>query len=311
MKLTSPNNINFGNFYNNKLVLKTLEKISDHPASFSAAASMAGALVLRPLAITVTPLVDKEKKKYLSANSLSSAIGKFLIAEAFVLPIEKAVKKIDKTKIDNFNIKSQIIKQGTGVISAIPKSLLTVSLIPIIVDKMLTKKRKNTGFFLKDEEKKRYNKVISFTGKLDNTVNSIIQSKKLDNFINKKNIKEKDLARNASVLTDTLLVTASSIFVKKSKKIKEDKKRTLIYNNIISTLICILSGCAIDKAIKDNTKNFIDNFKKMHKNDPKLEKYIEGINVLRPALIFAAVYYGILPVFSGFLADKIDSGQKK
>ncbi len=308
MKLTSPNNIKFKSLYNNKIVLNALEKISDHSASFQASASMLGAIALRPLAISLIPGVDKDNKKYLSANSLSSALGKFLIAETLILPVESMIKKTNQKEIKNYNIKAQIIKQAAGILSAIPKSLVTIALIPFLVDKLFPhKKNPDFNFQLSKEEKNRYKNVISFKG---NPINSILNSKKLDKFIDKTNINEKNLARNASVITDVLLVGSSSFFTKKSKKIKEDKKNPLIYNNIISTLLCILGGCGIDKLIQGGTKNSINEFKKIHKNDPKLNKYIEGINVVRPALIFACIYYGILPIFSGFIADKIDRIQK-
>ena len=36
------------------------------------------------------------------------------------------------------------------------------------------------------------------------------------------------------------------------------------------------------------------------------DNLIEGINIVRPALIFAAIYYGFLPMISTYLAEKID-----
>ena len=51
---------------------------------------------------------------------------------------------------------------------------------------------------------------------------------------------------------------------------------------------------------------FVEKFKKINATNPKVEKYIEGINILRPALIFAGIYYGILPLFSTFMAEKVD-----
>ena len=51
---------------------------------------------------------------------------------------------------------------------------------------------------------------------------------------------------------------------------------------------------------------FVEKFKVLNINDPKVMKYIEGINILRPAIIFAGIYYGILPIFSTYLSEKID-----
>ena len=80
----------------NKTVLKTLEKISDHGTSFSAGTSLALSLVMRPIAIFSTPKVEKENKQYAATNSICSGLIKFGIVEAVALPIEKAVKNIDK-----------------------------------------------------------------------------------------------------------------------------------------------------------------------------------------------------------------------
>ena len=80
----------------------------------------------------------------------------------------------------------------------------------------------------------------------------------------------------------------------------------MIYNNIISTAITILGGYAFDSMIKNKTNKFIKRFKELNINDPKVNKYIEGINIIRPALIFAGIYYGILPIFSTYMAEKID-----
>ena len=51
----SGNNPTFKGILNNKLLLKSLEKISEHGTSFSAGVSLAMALSVRPLAILATP----------------------------------------------------------------------------------------------------------------------------------------------------------------------------------------------------------------------------------------------------------------
>ena len=60
---TTQQNRSFGGLYNNKFFLNTLEGISDHGASFCAGVSLASAMVLRPVAISLTPGVEKENKK--------------------------------------------------------------------------------------------------------------------------------------------------------------------------------------------------------------------------------------------------------
>ena len=86
-------NIAFKSHLNNKTVLKGLEFVSEHSASFIAGTSLAMATLVRPLAISVTPDTKKENKEYAITNSIASGLIKFGIVEAVALPIEKAVKK--------------------------------------------------------------------------------------------------------------------------------------------------------------------------------------------------------------------------
>lgn len=335
----SKNEPNFKGALNNKIVLKSLEKISDHGATFAAGVSFLAAVGLRPLAISLTPSVDKENKKYASANSLASGLMKLAVAEAVALPVENAIKHIDKNpekflkpetidtfkngakdilKSKDYKFATQMLKQGTSFLTAIPKSYLTVALIPVIMDKILNSKKEPPET---DKKPYEYNPVfapvydkISFKGnaieKLAGGIGSILDNKNVQNFVHKHSVNDANIARNAAVATDVLL-TASSVFqTAKSKKIKEDRKRPLIYNNILSTTASILFGCGIDKLIQKGTKNFIDKFAQINKNDPKLAKYIEGINILRPTLVFALVYYGLFPMATTFLADRADKFQK-
>ena len=106
--------------------------------------------------------------------------------------------------------------------------------------------------------------------------------------------------------TDILLTASSAYRINQSSGIKDNRKKALIYNNIISTAITLVGGYAIDSAIKKRTEKFIEKFKIINAGDPKITKYVEGINILRPAIIFAAIYYGILPMFSTFMGEKID-----
>ena len=63
--------------------------------------------------------------------------------------------------------------------------------------------------------------------------------------------------------------------------------------------------------LQKGSESFIEKFKQANINDPKLDKYIQGINILRPTIAFALIYYGILPVISTFTADKLDKFSKK
>ena len=165
MLIRKINNPNFNRLWNNKILLKSLEKISEHGTSFSAGISLAMALGVRPLAIMSTPDVEKENKQYACANSIASGIMKFAIVEAVALPVENAVKKIDKNpekylkpftvknlahssgklaESKSYKLAAQILKLGTGFITAVPKSMLTIALIPIIMDKLFNFKPKKS-----------------------------------------------------------------------------------------------------------------------------------------------------------------------
>ena len=106
--------------------------------------------------------------------------------------------------------------------------------------------------------------------------------------------------------TDLLLTGSFAVLTDRNKKIKDDRKKALIYNNVISTGITLALGYGIDNVIKNETEKFVNKFKQMNIHDPKVLKYVEGINIIRPALIFAGIYYGILPMFSTYMAERID-----
>lgn len=303
----------------NKILLKGLEKISEHGTSFAAGTSLVMSLAVRPLAILSTPDTEKENKHYAIANSICSGIIKFCMVEAVAVPIEKAVKNIGNNpekylkNSKNFagtkayNLVAQVLKLGTGFLTAVPKSMLTIALIPVIMDKL----------FVKNKQKdKKINQITisnnnpNFTGSLTNSVSKglakIFDNKKVQEYAIKYQGKDKDIAKHISAGTDILLTTTFAYQTNKSDKIKENRKKALIYNNVISTAITLFGGYGIDSFVKRKTQKFIDNFKKINASDVKINKYIEGINILRPAIIFAGIYYGVLPIFSTYMSEKTD-----
>jgi len=328
-------NPNFNGVLNNKFLLKGLEKIADHGTSFSATTSLFMSLSVRPFAINATPNVEKENKQYASSNSICSGLMKFGMVEAVALPIEKAVQKLNETphtflkpntiknlkqgseellKSQSYRLATQIFKLGVGFITAIPKSVLTIALIPIVMDNLYhqkdTQKEENSSqnpafkHFLQPE------RPVAFTGSITDKaakgLAKILDNKKFQNFVIKNQSKEKDIAKHISAGTDILLTTTSAIQTEKSKHIKENRKKALIYNNITSTAITIGGLYGIDRLFKNKTGKFIEKFARINAGNPKLSKYIEGIHILRPALISAGIYYGILPMFSTYIAEKTD-----
>ena len=309
----------------NKRVLSTLEKISDHSTSFANGTSLVMSLAVRPISIFATPNTEKENKQYAAANSICSGLIKFAIVESVALPIETAIKHIDKNpqkflkdstinnltktgselcKSKSYKLITQVLKLGTGFLTAIPKSMLTIALIPIIMDNLfLSKKQKTEPQTSSSTPTPKPN----FTGNfISKNLSKIIDNKKVQNLAIKYENKDKDIAKHMTAATDILLTASSAYRINKSSGIKDSRKKALIYNNIISTAITLIGGYGIDKIIKKHTENFIEKFKIINAGDKNLAKYIEGINILRPAIIFAAIYYGILPIFSTFMGEKID-----
>ncbi len=315
MKVNNIQNTNFQGVLNNKLLLNTLEKISNHSATFSTSVAVGASLFLRPLAINLAPNVKKENKEHSVSNSIASAITKLLAALAISVPIESAVKNIEKNpeKFLNsqaieflkdkksFDFASQALKLSSSLISAVPKTILTISLIPVILEKMSKSKEEN-------------NRQVSFKGNLKDSfskfVSKYFNNDKIQKFAKNNEHNSTNIARNMTILTDGILTGSFIINTKKNKKIKPERKNNLIYNALISTGLSILAGFSLDKIVQKQGKGLLERFVEANKNNPKLDKYIQGINILRPAIIFAFVYYGLFPLISGYLAQKISNKEE-
>lgn len=334
VKNISQSNTNFTGLWNNKLILKGLKNVSEHGTSFTAGTSLALSLGLRPYAIMSTPNVEKENKQYACANSICSGLVKFGIVESVAIPVENAVKKIDNnawkylkpetinnlrvstkklSESEGYMLSTQMIKLGTGFITAIPKSVLTIALIPIVMDKIFKLKpnqQREQKADIPDIKQFTTDTHPTFKGrvteKLANGIGKLIDNKYYQNFAIKHQKQNKDIAKHMTAATDILLTATSAYQTNKSNKIKENRKKALIYNNIISTAITLLGGYSLDNFVKKNTNGVLKKFKEINKADVNLHKYIEGINIIRPAIIFAGIYYGILPIFSTFIAEKVD-----
>lgn len=325
MRINTQQNISFKNRYSN-MMLKSLEKISEYPTTFNTLVAFASAITLRPFVIKNTPKVEKENKNYAISNSIASGLVKLAIAEMIALPIERAVKNIDKNpqlflkpetvrkfqgslksinQSQSYHFITQSIKLGANLLTAIPKALIAIPLLVMIKDKI----------FAKNEEVKPHTKTISFKGRVDNSVaksiGKILDLKSVQNFAEKYQNMAKDISKYTIMLTDTLLCGAFVFFTNKNKKIDENRKKPLIYNNVISTVISVAGGFYIDKLIQKNTAKSVEKFINKNKTNSNLVKYVQGINILRPALIFAGIYYGIIPVISTFMAERFDKNFNK
>lgn len=317
----SNNKTNFKGCLSNKYLLRSLETVANHGGSFTAVTSFAMSFGLRPMAIKATPGVDKENKQYASISSQASALMKLAVVESVALPVEMAIKRIDKSagkyltaetinllkggeetllKSPSYRLSTQILKLGTGFVTAIPKSMLTVAFIPVLMDVLYKNKEQK-----KSEQVK---KDLTFTSKefVSKGIAKLLNNKKYQDFVIKQKKIEPDVAKHISASTDILLSSSYAVNTLNSKKIKEEQKKPLIYNSLIGTAITLLLGYPTDSFLKNASQPLVERFVEANKNSTKLAKYLEGINIIRPALIFASIYYVALPMLSTFLAEKTD-----
>ena len=314
MKVNS--NITFQGLYTNKTFKKGLEFAAENGALFSAATIFGCSVGVRPLSIWMTPHVDKENKKVLCAKSIVSSLVGYLMMFGISKPVANSIKKIDKNPekylssktVQNLKEESktlqyskayifatQMFKLGLGVATAVPKALLTVAGLPVVMKKV----------FPQEQEKHQQN--ISFRGKRDGLAKNIAKVINQDGMQNfSKKYKDSNFSMHIVALTD-ILTTATFIHeTNRSKKIKEERKKTLAYNAAISTGLSILSSYVVDKLLDKPTEKFIENFKKANKGLPNVEKQVEGIRIAKPILIMAGIYYTLIPFLSAFLSEKAE-----
>lgn len=294
--------------YTNRIFKKGLEFASNKSAIFVGSVSLALSTIARPIAILSTPNTNKENKKYACIKSFAStAVGYGLMLGAS-LPVSNALKEIDKNKTKylkpqtlkrlstpkKYAFATQLFNLGLGFLIAIPKSILTCALIPPFMAKIFPKKENQQ-------------KNISFTGNLSKGIGKLIDTNAVQKLTEK--FHNTNFEQHIMCLTDVVATGAFITQTAKNKKIEQDRKKALMYNAGISTGLCIAGSYIIDKALKKPTEKFIENFRKANKNSPKLEKYVEGIRVAKPALILGGIYYIIIPVISTFLADRFDKNK--
>ena len=298
--------------YNSKILKKGLEFAADNSALFVATTSLVLSTAARPLAILSTPKTDKENKKYAAAKSLASSAVGYLVMLAAATPLAKSIKKIDKNpstylksetiktlqageqtllKSKKYGFATQLFKLGLGFLIAVPKSILTCALIPPFMEKI----------FKKDNSAR--SKEPTFTG-LTKNIGKIIDTSFVKKLADK--FHDTNFEMHMMALTDTLATAAFINQTAKCKKIEEDRTKALMYNAGISTALSVAGGYVLDRITKKPTEKFINNFKIANKNNPKLDKWVEGIRVAKPALILGGIYYVAIPVISTFLADRFD-----
>ena len=309
--------------YTSRILKNGLEFAANNSLLFGATASFVLSTALRSPLILLTPNTDMENKKYACAKSFASGAINYLAVLGISLPFCKALDNIEKkpdkflkqetikilkhgekslAKSRRYSFASQLFKLGLGFLLAAPKSLLTCALIPEIMSKCFNKKEQNRN--------------ISFTGLYNNGISKL--SKGIGSSMDTKfvqNMSEKlhntNFEHHMMTLTDIFATGTFILQTSKSRKIEENRKKPLMYNAALSTGFCIAGSYLLSKMLNKPTEKFIRKFSQANKNSPKLPKYIEGIKVVKPAMILGGIYYGAIPLISTFLADRFSSGSPR
>lgn len=338
MKVNYQRDISFKSIYTNRAVKKGLEFAADYGALFAAGAA-AGFSVARPLAIWMTPKTDKENRLLAVSKSLSSSAIGLLITTCLALPLGAAIKKISKNpykylkqesikefekcsgnieKSKSYEFATQLGKLGLGSVVAVPKSIAVASSVPYIASKISdnklddrhAKSQKLNSFnniLLKDERPSVNN--LSFKAspneKLAKQIGKLLDKKWLQKFADKN--KDTNFPMHIAALTDAVATATFICQTKKSTKIEEARKKPLMYNAGIATILSIAGGYVIDKILDGPTKNFIKKYKQINKGDSNLAKQVQGIKIAKPILILGTIYYMLIPFISTFLAEKANA----
>ena len=314
MKVNSNLNgdISFDGFYNNKLLKKGLEFAADNGSLFAATTTLVLSTGIRPAVIMSTPKVNKEDKKVACTKSIISSLIGYGIMLLASRPIARAIKNIDKnpsqylkketvknlqghtktlTEAKAYEFATQMFKLGIGAVVACPKALLTSLGLSYAMQSSIYK------------QDKTQNNSLSFKGNspLSKGIGKLLDNKSFQEF--SKKYKDSNFPMHIIAGTDTLTTATFIHQTFNDKNIKDERKMPLIYNSAISTALSIISGYAIDKLLDNPTQNFINKFKLANKNDGKLNKYIEGIQIAKPILIVGGIYYILIPFISTLMAE--------
>jgi hypothetical protein len=220
---------------------------------------------------------------------------KNFLKESTIKVLKNGKGSLNKSKA--YLMATQLFKLGLGLVISAPKSILTAIGTPYLL------KLINTSIDNKEKENKQVN--ITFKGKnsLSNRIGKILDKKWLQNFVIRN--KESNFPLHIVATTDSISTATFVYQTSKDKSFKDNEKKTLINNSIISTTLSIFSTYIIDRVTQGKTDKFIENYKKYNKNDPNLLKQINGIKIAKPIIIAGLIYYIIIPSISTYFAERI------
>lgn len=143
---------------------KVLDFANEQQLVFGATFALLLTCIMRPAAIIIVPSKkNKDDQKYASAHSIASGIIGFAISSMLFYPIGNAIKRVGKEHKDFIGAFGKSIKDNSylrkeesyktakifldrapDIITAIPKGILTVALIPPILKYVFDLKKKKT-----------------------------------------------------------------------------------------------------------------------------------------------------------------------
>ena len=336
------NNPAFKGIYDSRCLKRGLKFASDNGVLFSAVTCVVLSSIFRPIAVLLTPKAKKEDKQYTCARSITSGLLNFGLTVAITTPIIKAVDNIannankyltpktikalkgkEKVLTQNkgaFGFATQMVKLGSSFLTAEPKAYLSCALVPPLMSMLFNTDRHPNNPNKKENFVKIGNSKVTFKGNLGQNVTNRL-SKAIAKFFNWEPLQktankyhDTNFAQHMFSLNDIYLTSLFVKYTNSNKDIKESRKKTLNYNAMLQTGITIPLTYAIDALSKKPTQRFIEKLKESSKNDPNVNKYIEGVKIAKPALIMGVLYYVVMPVVCTMLADAVSrkvDGDKK
>lgn len=317
MNVNTNRDISFKSIYTNRTVKKGLELASSNGALFGASATVAFSAI-RPLSIMCTPKTDKENRKIAAAKSITSSLINFALMLLVSIPLAKSIKKIDDSPtkyLKNETIKklkenkkeltdskgyvfaTQLFKLGIAGIVAVPKAIMTAYGMPHIVN-MFSQKNQNQ------------NNNISFQGITNSAAKGIGKTLDKNSMLKfTEKFKNSNFPMHINAITDTIATLAFMHQANKNNRIEDSRKKALLYNAGISTVLSIAGGYTIDKLLDKPTERFIEKYRKINSAEKNLTKQIQGIKIAKPFLILGTIYYIFIPLISTFLAEKAGNGK--
>ena len=261
--------------------------------------------------------IDNNPEKYLKPSTINK--------------MKEGGKPLVQSK--TYQFATQMFKLGSNALTAVPRAVVTCAMIPPMLalikgqsgkldklgkeDKIGTNCEKNQEFQINEnsvlgEEKNLIDRKLNVSPSFKGGLKGLNIAKKMGKIIDtpfmqkfSERFKDTNFPMHTMAVTDTLTTATLCYEVNKNKKIDNNRKKVLNNNALISTGLGILSGYFVDKLTDKPTEKFIKKFSEINKHDKKLSKYIEGIKIAKPTLLYAGVYYTVIPLVSTFLAERL------